>query len=229
VTAATAGALADGRALDKNGLHAELRERLRPGLLPWCEGCGSHHAAGRVWRYATIEAGARLDAGRRYLLHAPGPSDHPVRGYLRFYGPGTPAAFGEWAGVTGRHARRLWDEVAGDLAEAGDRSVLREDVAALESPPQARGVRLLPPGDPYLQKPNRPLLAPDAELRRRLFRPVGSPGVVLRDGRLAGVWRMARSELVVEPLGRLRRGDVEDEARRVAELRGAPETALVVA
>ena len=39
-------------------------------------------------------------------------------------------------------------------------------MAALESPPTARGIRLLPPGDPYLQKPNRPLLAPDPSCAR---------------------------------------------------------------
>ena len=97
----------------------------------------------------------------------------------------------------------------------------------------AEGIRLIPPGDPYLQKPNRPLLAPDPELRKRLFRPVASPGAVLRDGRLAGLWRVkakgTRAELTVETLGRLARGDLDEEAQRVAELRGAAESVVVVA
>lgn len=110
---------------------------------------------------------------------------------------------------------------------------MKEDIGALESPPAAEGIRLIPPGDPYLQKPNRPLLTPETELRRRLFRPVGSPGAVLRDGRLAGLWRVKakgkKAELTVEKLGRLTRRDLEEEAQRVAELRGASEAALVLA
>jgi hypothetical protein len=94
-------------------------------------------------------------------------------------------------------------------------------------------VRLIPPGDPYLQTPNRPLLAPDPELRRRLFRPVASPGAVLRDGRLAGLWRARAkgrtAEITVEPLGRLARGALEAEAARVARLRGARDVAVVLA
>ena len=103
----------------------------------------------------------------------------------------------------------------------------------LASPPTAQGIRLIPPGDPYLQKPNRPLLAPDDALRKRVFRPVASPGAVLEDGRLAGLWRAKakgkKAEIAVEKLGRrLARADLEDEARRVAELRGASDVALVV-
>jgi hypothetical protein len=110
---------------------------------------------------------------------------------------------------------------------------MRADVDELESPTGAEGVRLLPPGDPYLQKPNRPLLASDDVLRKRLFRPVASPGAVLKDGRLVALWRVkakgALAELTVEKLGRFARADLEDEARRVAELRGSADVALVFA
>jgi hypothetical protein len=187
-----------------------------------------------------VQAGARLDARRRYVLGEPGPAppaSEAVRRFLRYYGPAAPADFAEWAGVAKTHGRRLWDEVSGALADVrvGRASawLLREDVGALESPPGAEGVRLLPPGDPYLQKPNRPLLAPDPELRKRLFRPVASPGAVLRDGRLVGLWRVKakgkKAEITVEKLGRLAGGDLEAESQRVAELRGAAEAAVVVA
>ena len=111
--------------------------------------------------------------------------------------------------------------------------VLREDVDGLHSPAAATGIRLIPAVDPYLQKPNRSLLAPDPALRKRLFRPVASPGAVLRDGRLAGLWRAKakgrRTELTVERLGRVSRADLEAEAERIAELRGATGTTLVLA
>jgi hypothetical protein len=239
VTEAAKDALGGGRTLTKDGLHEELRSRVRAELLPWCEGCGSHHVAPKLWRYAIIKAGARLDSSRRYLLGKAGrtpPAGEALRRFLRFYAPATPADFAAWAGVTGSHGHRIWQDVEGELSEAtvGRRRawLLRDDAAELESPPEAEGIRLIPPGDPYLATPNRPLLAPDAELRKRLFRPVASPGVVLRDGRLAGLWRVkARgkvAEVSVEKLGRVARAQLEPEAERIAKLRGASDSALVV-
>jgi hypothetical protein len=231
VAAATADALAKGP-LDRNALHEQLRRRVRPDLMPWCRGCKSHHVAPMLWRYATVEAGVRLDSERRYTRGKPGrapAASRAVRRFLAFYGPSTPGDFAEWAGLARSHAQRLWDDVAGDLVElqVGKTKawLLAEDLAELESPPAAEGVRLLPPGDPYLQKPNRALLVPDPALRKRLFRPVASPGAVLKDGRLAGLWRIKlkgrAAELTVEPLGRISRVALDEEARRVAELRGA--------
>jgi Winged helix DNA-binding domain len=239
VAAATKDALARGARLDKNDLHQALRERVSGELMPWCKGCGSHHVAPMLWRYATVKAGVRLDAERRYTMGKPGrapKATEAVRRFLRFYGPAGPGDFAEWAGVAKAHGRRLWDEAADDLAEvrAGKAKAwaLHEDVATLESPPAAQGIRLLPPGDPYLQKPNRPLLAPDEALRKRLFRPVASPGAVLKDGRLVGLWRMKAkgrtAEVAVEKVGRLARKDVDAEATRLAELRGFGEVAVGV-
>ncbi len=240
VAAATRDALAGGRALDKNELHEELRQRVHRDLMPWCRGCQSYHVAPMLWRYATVEAGVRLDSARRYTLGKPGRTPaarDAVRRFLGFYGPARPGDFAEWAGLAPPHARRLWDEVAGDLVEmhVGKSMgwLMGADLSALESPPATEGVRLLPPGDPYLQKPNRPLLAPDPELQKRLFRPVASPGAVLRDGRLGGLWRIkvkgSTAELTVEALGRLKRSELEREARRVAQLRGAAEAAVALA
>ena len=240
VATATKEALANGRALDKNELHEELRQRVRADLTPWCQSCGSYHVAPMLWRYATVKVGARLNSERRYTRGEPGPpppGSEAVRRFLSFYGPAKPGDFADWAGVATRHAQRLWEETASDLAEVriGKSTgwLLSEDVGALESPPAGKGIRLLPPGDPYLQKPNRLLLAPDPELRKRLFRPVASPGAVLTDGRLSGLWRVKakgrRAEFTVEKLGRLPRGDLEEEAQRVAELRGAAQAALVLA
>jgi hypothetical protein len=235
VTAAVTDALTGGRKLDKDELHEEMRRRVRAELLPWCRSCGSHHVPPTLWRHATVKAGTRLDSERRYALVRLGSvpaAGGAVRRFLGFYGPATPGDFAAWAGITPRHAKRVWSEVTADLVEAQSGWLLREDVAALESPPAANGIRLLPPGDPYLQTPNRPLLAPDAELRKRMFRPVASPGAVLKDGRLTGLWRIKAkgrtAEITVEPLGRLARADLDEEARRVAELRGADRIAIAV-
>jgi hypothetical protein len=240
VAAATTDALAGGRALGRDELHEELRARVSPDLMPRCRSCQSHHVAPMLWRYATVAAGVRLDARRRYTMGAPGRTPaggEAVRRFLRFYGPARPAAFAEWAGLARPHAQRLWDETSEDLDEVGAGAapgwVLWEDREELEAPPAAEGVRLLPPGDPYLQTPNRALLAPDPALRKRMFRPVASPGAVLSDGRLAGLWRIEargrRATVTVEPLRRLRRGDLEEEALRAAGLRGAAEAQVVLA
>jgi hypothetical protein len=239
VAAATDDALANGGALDKNELHEELRRRVRAELMPWCRGCKSYHVAPMLWRYGTVKAGARLDSERRYVRGKAGRmprASEAVRRFLGFYGPASPSDFAEWAGLARTHALRLWDAEARGLAEVrvGKTKawLLREDADALESPTAAHGVRLLPPGDPYLQKPNRPLLAPDQKLRSRLFRPVASPGAVLRDGRLAGLWRAQakgkKLEISVEKIGRLARRDVDHEAQRVADARGAAGVTVAV-
>lgn len=72
VAQATTDALGDGRALSKNELHDELRQRVSADLIPWCKGCESHHVAAMLWRYGTVVAGARLDSQRRYVLGRPG-------------------------------------------------------------------------------------------------------------------------------------------------------------
>jgi hypothetical protein len=229
VASATSEALAKGP-LDKNALHEELRHRVDPDLMPWCKGCKSHHVAPMLWRYATVKAGVRLDADRRYRKGRPGrapAAKEAVRRFLGFYGPSTPGEFAEWAGLAKPHARRLWDE-AGEMTEVGKQWLLAADAGALESPPAAKGIRLLPPGDPYLQKPNRPLLAPTAELRKRLFRPVASPGAVLKDGRLVGVWRARGKEITVAKLGRLSRAALEEEAQRIGTLRGMTDVRVEV-
>jgi hypothetical protein len=239
VSEATKGALGGGLALARNELHEQLRERVGRDLMPWCKGCKSHHVAPMLWRYATVKAGARLDSERRYMLGRPGRSPaaaDAVNRFLHFYGPATAGDFAEWAGLARPHAKRLWERVQGDLSEVsvGGRTawLLSEDLERLDSPPRADGVRLIPAGDPYLQKPNRPLLTPEAELRKRLFRPVASPGAVLKDGKLAGLWRVkakgAKAEVVVEKLARVNRKDLEKEAHRVAHARGASEPILVV-
>ena len=239
VAAATKDALRGGAALSKIELHEALRERVGADLMPWCEGCQSHHVAPMLWRYGSVKAGARLDSGRRYVQGRPGrapAAKEAVRRFLHFYGPATSADFEAWAGVAKAHAQRLWKDIDDDLHEVSvkDRSawILRDDTSALDAPPQATGIRLIPPGDPYLQKPNRALLAPDADLRKRLFRPVASPGAVLKDGRLVGLWRVKakgrETEITVERLGRFARKAVDEEAQRIADLRGASEAVLVV-
>jgi hypothetical protein len=239
VADATRKALARGRVLSKDELHEEYRARVRDDLLPWCKSCKSHHVPPMLWRYATTAAGARLDSQRHYLLEKQGrvPSGkRAVLRFLSFYGPSTASQFADWSGVATPHAKRLWEAVEGELAEVSVNRrpawIRSTDLGHLESPPATSGVRLIPAGDPYLQKPNRALLAPDEALRKRLFRPVASPGAVLRDGVLAGLWRAKvkgrKLEVAVERIGRVAKSALEEEAERMAALRGAAEAKLTL-
>ncbi len=239
VAEATKDALAGGLALNKNELHDALRDRVGENLMPWCDGCESHHVAPMLWRFGSVKAGARLDSERRYVQGKPGRAPaaaEAVRRFLHFYGPATSGDFADWAGLAKSHAHRLWAQVEGEVDEFQVNEhpawALSIDAAALASPPAAEGIRLIPPGDPFLQKPNRSLLTPETELRKRVFRPVASPGAVLKDGRLAGLWRVKakgrKAEITVERLGRLARKDLEEEAQRISDLRCASEPILVV-
>lgn len=151
-----------------------------------------------------------------------------VRRYLRSYGPSTARHFAEWAGISPKQADRAWKLVDRELAEvdfAGRRVWLCErDMPDLMSPPDPTGVRLLPPHDAYLNQRDRETLVPDGALRRRLWRAIGNPGVVLVDGQVAGTWRPRkrgdRLTITVESFAPLAAGAREETAAE-ADLIGA--------
>jgi hypothetical protein len=86
-----------------------------------------------------------------------------------------------------------------------------------------RVIRLLGPYDPYVQLRDREVLVADEPRRKDLWRVLGRPGAVLRDGEVAATWRpktaKGRLTVVVDPWGRLTkadRGAIEEEAERLA-------------
>jgi Winged helix DNA-binding domain len=162
-----------------------------------------------------------------------------VRRYLHCHGPSTPAAFAAWTLRSPADARAAFALVEPELAEVdtddGRAVVLAADADAFADPPAARGVRLLPTQDPFLQQRDRATLLPDPALRRRLWRPVGGPGLLLLDGRPAATWRLQvrgrRLQVTVEPFGSLpaaARAAVEAEAERLAAFRGATTAQVTV-
>jgi hypothetical protein len=89
-------------------------------------------------------------------------------------------------------------------------------------------VRLLPNLDPLAAARDRELLVTDPELRKRVWRRLGGPGIVLVRGRAAALWRPAkkgeRLVVTIEPLAKLTaaaKGELAKEAERVAPFRGA--------
>jgi hypothetical protein len=153
-----------------------------------------------------------------------------ARRYLRCYGPSTRADYGSWLGVTADDASKWWKLIEDELQEVRvdgrSRWVLAEDLQALRSPPEARGVRLLPPRDPLMQLRDRETLL-DKRWHRHVWKSVGEPGTVLGDGQLVATYRPRKSgkklSLTVSSIARVtsrQRSAIEDEAEAVAPLRG---------
>jgi hypothetical protein len=154
-----------------------------------------------------------------------------LRRYLHCYGPSTRKDFAAWVGVQTGDVGPWWTTLEDELVpverDGGKAWLLAEDLDALRSPPAARGVRLLPPRDPFTQMRDREVIV-DKRHHREVWRPVGEPGTLLADGAIAGIWRPRKNgrtlTLTVTPFASLttrRRKQVGDEAEHVADLRGA--------
>jgi hypothetical protein len=231
------GEALDGRVLSRDALHEELRGRLPEDLLPWCPRCRSHHARRGLLTVAAL-AGRLCFAGREGRQPAFARTDHwialePVdpqaaraefvRRYLHHLGPSKHSDLAAWAGIAPSHARALMEAVADELIEVEGGYLLAADRGAFEDPAAAHGVRLLGPGDPLLGARDRQHVIVDKPTRQRLWRPLGSPGLVLHDGRPAGLWR-ARTQgrrLTLETEWFGAPVDVREEGARLAVLRGA--------
>jgi DNA glycosylase AlkZ-like len=145
-----------------------------------------------------------------------------ARRYLHIYGPATPGAFGQWAGIGPRYAVAAFEALRGSLTPVrtpvGDAWILARDEAAFRA---VRGpaapARLLPSGDAFLllQGADRDLLVPDADRRRALWTPRVWPGGLVVEGEVAGTWRRAGAVMTVQPwwpLSRAERDAVTAEA-----------------
>ena len=146
-----------------------------------------------------------------------------ARRYLHIFGPTTPEAFAEWAGIPSRRGVDAFDALRRSLTPVrtpvGDAWILTHDEptfrAALGPPAPAR---LLPSGDAYflLQGADRELLVPDADRRGALWTSRVWPGALLVVGEVVGTWRRAEATVTVQPWRRLSRA-TRDAVEREAE------------
>ena len=234
----------------KGEVSAAVTASVQAELAPWCPSCKVHHPRESVFRAAPLLGRLVLTSTAPVLLakagtwlgaDAEGDVDRLraelLRRYLHCYAPTTSGHFTEWAGITGPDAKQRWAAVADELvAVRGDRRsfVLEGDLDALEDPPAATGVRLLPAKDAFIQARDRDVLFPDPAHRKAVFPILGGPGVVLHRALPVGTWRGAgkgrRYEVRVAPFGGLTKtvwADVEAEADRVARVRGHQTAAVV--
>jgi hypothetical protein len=145
-----------------------------------------------------------------------------ARRYLHIFGPTTPKAFTEWAGIASRQGEAAFDALHGSLTPVqtpiGDGWILtRDEPTFRDTAGTPAPARLLPSGDAYflLQGGDRELLVPDADRRRELWTPRVWPGALLVEGEIVGTWRRAHETVTIQTwrrLSRLARDAVEAEA-----------------
>jgi len=153
-----------------------------------------------------------------------------LRRYLHCYGPSTRADFAAWLGVRVSDLDPWWSEVRAEMVPVHfghPAFVLADDLERLQGASMPRGVRLLPPHDPYTQARDRHTIV-DQKHRTEVWGPVGDPGVILLDGRIVGTWRAhkARRTLTMmvsafHPLSAPDRHRIGIEAEQVGVVRGA--------
>jgi hypothetical protein len=232
--------------LDRDQLHAELRDNLPEGLLPHCRACNSNHAHPALIYAVALDARLVLfprDSGP-YLLarfdrwmkkaktaRAQARPSALLQRFLQAYAPATISEYAAWAGISTAQARRSWEALASDLEpvrveHAKQPSfVLGKDLEALtRARPDKESVHLLAPGDPLLQARDRELFG-DRAFQAVVWKNLSPRGIVLVGGEVAGVVRLQRekSTLRVSIQGSANaaaRAALEKEAAQLAQVRG---------
>ncbi len=148
-----------------------------------------------------------------------------ARRHLHIFGPTTPGAFSNWAGIKPPVSNAAFDGLAGSLISVrtpiGEGWMLEDDEPAVRAPGDTVGAtRLLPSGDTYflLQGAERELLVPDPARRSLLWTSRVWPGAVVLAGELVGTWRRAGAVVTVEAWRQLSRAEREMVEREAASM-----------
>ncbi len=244
VAVAIGTVMADGEPRTKGELSSAVTPLVDRRLPRWCDGCGVLHVHDGLFRYATLSALLALVPGSdgARFRRLPGPVSVPgrqdarrvlVRRFLRACGPAGPPQLAAWLGVSISTARDMWRLVVPDAdAVAVDAAgklgwMHRNDIPVAVAAPRPPRLRLIPPYDPITEIADREFTIPDPGDRKLVWRAAANPGVLLRRGECAGVWRaqaMARRLVVtVRPFGDLGAAEVDAavaDAEAMADLVG---------
>jgi hypothetical protein len=232
--------------MTKGAASAAVTELIDESLAAWCRACQSTHIYDSLFRLAGGFAGAWLDTDANPTLLTPRPGwSRPVfdpakrtdlvRSCLRFLGPAQPAEVADFLSVNKAELAAHWPDDLIEVDVAGTTGWFpSEEIDALPEPPEPPRVRLLPPGDPYLQTRNRKLIVPDAKAQKVLWRILGNPGALLVDGEIVAAWRAKavgkrRLEFQLEPFDELPPDigqELDAEARLIAAARGIAEATI---
>jgi hypothetical protein len=228
----------------KGDLSGRVTTKIPDAYAYWCRGCQATHVHDQLLRLAALPGGVRLGstapvtfvpiASRRAVPSVASGVERLVTAYLMLHGPATPADVGGFFGSSGTALKAAWPEGLAEVSVDGRKAWLPEELLpSLEGAPAPEGVRLLGPGDPYLQARDRDLLVPSKAHAKKVWTVLGNPGVLLHDGEVAGIWRAkqggkGRLDVTVIAFGRAR-PDVSQEAARVATVKGASDVRVTYA
>lgn len=204
-------------------------------VTAWCRGCDTTHVQDPIFRLAALPAGLIFDVTRKTTTFVP-VADWPgvpssegfvdlLLAYLRLHGPAGPSEVASYFGTTTTEIKKVWpDDLAPVLVDGKQAWLPSSHLKALQSPPDPDVVRLLPPLDPYLQARDRDLLVPNKGHQKEVWRILGRRGAILVDGEIAGTWQAKASgkrlDVTLNPFGEPVPSSVQDEADRLAALRG---------
>ena len=150
---------------------------------------------------------------------------HLVRRYLAAYGPASRADVTQWSGVPQRELAPALDSLRlRTFRDEAGRELLDLPRAPLASPSVSAPVRFLPRWDEVLLAyDRRERILPDAYRRRVIAKNGDVSETFLVDGFVAGMWRLERGRVVLEPFEPLPAGvrrELEDEGRRLERFVG---------
>lgn len=181
-----------------------------------------HTPSGSVWRLTT--GGSKYVPARSWL-GGDGRADdaarrHLVRRYLAAFGPATRADVAQWTGLSAAGLEpALSDPALRRFRDEQDRVLLDVSRAPLPPADTPSPVRFLPAFEEILvAHADRTRILSD-EHRKLVIRGGDVRPTFLVDGFVAGTWRFADGEVVLETFEPLRprvRGELEDEARALA-------------
>jgi len=232
----------------KGAASTEVTRRIPKVMWRDCRPCKAHHVSDSAMRSAAPSAGLEIEPGTAPPVLVPrkgaklpdGPDGKAVAelavGYLTYLGPARVHEFAGYLEARRADVESVWPGSGLVEVEAAGRPTWLPE-ACLDlagKPPAPELVRLLGPFDPYLQARDRDLLVPDKAAQKALWPVLGRPGALLVDGEIAGTWRAKASgrrlTITLTPFASLPApvwSQVEDEAARVAEVRGAGDVTVV--
>lgn len=126
--------------------------------------------------------------------HIPDADKLLVQKFLHCYGPASMTSLMDWLGCSRQQAQRLWSTVAREIVPVtvANRTcyMLAADMDNLLSADIDEGrLILLGAHDPYLDIKDRAVLLENPSLQRQIWKTVANPGVILKGGRIAGLWK----------------------------------------
>ncbi|MCU1657048.1 MAG: Winged helix DNA-binding protein [Pseudonocardiales bacterium] len=232
--------------MGKGAASTAVTKRIPKVMWRNCRACKAQHISDSAMRPAALAAGLEMEPDTSPPVLVPRPRasvatdvDVPalqklITAYLELLGPATPADVAGYLDARRADVQALWPDGLVEVSVEGRAGWLpAKRMDALTTAPAAELVRLLGAFDPYLQARDRDLIVPDRSVHKTLWPVLGRPGVVLVDGEILGTWRPRSSgkklTIAVQsfaPLPPSAWTGVEDEAARIAAVRGATDVAV---